>query len=439
MYPSLYDFFKDVFGVEWRGLKIINSFGFFVALSFIAAAWALTAELKRKQRQGLFVYTEQEILVGSPASFTEMLINFLLGFLMGFKIIGGFFMPNAFDDPQAFIFSSQGNWLLGILVGSFFVWLKWREKNKQKLPKPEKRTVRIWPHDRVGDMVIYAAIFGFAGAKLFDILEAPSSFFRSLQEVREGKQDASSLIFSGLTFYGGLIVATIAIIYYARKNKIGVIHLADAIAPAMMLAYALGRIGCQVAGDGDWGIVNSAFVSSADGHAISATSEQFTIAVQNNAEYIARKFGSIENLQHHSVHSFLGLPNWVFGYTYPHNVVGDGVNLIGCKGAHCSYLPMPVFPTPLYEMIACGILFLVLWNLRKKLKVPGQMAGIYLIFNGAERFMIEKIRVNATYNIAGMKITQAEIISFLLVIAGIVLLAQSRKWFGKKEEVKLAD
>lgn len=435
MYPNLYYFFKDVFGVEWQGLKIINSFGFFVALSFIAAAWALTAELKRKQAQGLFTYTEQSILVGRPASISELLVNFLLGFLMGFKIIGGFLMPNAFDDPQAFIFSSQGNWLVGILLGGLFAGLKWYEKNKQKLPTPEKRNVRIWPHDRVGDMVIYAAIFGFAGAKLFDVLEAPGSFIKAIQDVRTGKQDASSLIFSGLTFYGGLIVATIAIIFYARKHKIGVIHLADAIAPAMMLAYALGRVGCQVAGDGDWGIVNSAFVSTSDGHAIAATHDQFLTAVQNNADYVTRKFGSIQELQHHHVGSFLGLPNWFFAYTYPHNVVGDGVALAGCQGQHCSYLPLPVFPTPLYELLACGILFFVLWGLRKKLKVPGQMAGIYLIFNGTERFLIEKIRVNATYN-WGIKITQAEIISFLLIIAGIVLFSQSKKWFGKKEPEK---
>ncbi len=109
MYPNLFYFFKDVFGIEIDGLKIINSFGFFVAMAFIAGAWALTSELKRKQQQGLFTYTEQEIIVGKPASIAELIIHFLLGFVFGFKIIGGFFMANAFNDPQAFLFSSQGN------------------------------------------------------------------------------------------------------------------------------------------------------------------------------------------------------------------------------------------------------------------------------------------------------------------------------------------
>ena len=428
MYPNLYYFFKDVFGVDWQGLKIINSFGFFVALAFIAAAWALTAELKRKQGLGLFTFTEQKIKVGAPAPISELIINFILGFFLGYKIIGSFFMPNVFNDPQQYIFSSQGNWLMGILLGLFFAGLKWYEGNKQKLAVPEERTIRIWPHDRVGDMVVYAAIFGFSGAKLFDILEAPSSFIESIQVVRAGRQDAVSLLFSGLTFYGGLIVATIAIIFYARKHKIGIIHLADAIAPAMMLAYAVGRIGCQVSGDGDWGIVNSAFISDANGHSIVATTEQYAAALQSHHGYLVSKFGSLAQVPHHAVQPFLGLPNWFFAYTYPHNVVGDGVQFAGCSGQYCAYLPMPVFPTPFYEMMTCGILFLVLWMFRSKLKFPGQMAGLYLIFNGTERFLIEKIRVNAKYNFGSLGVTQAEIISFVLIICGMVLFTQAKKF-----------
>ena len=50
MYPNLYYFFREVFGIQWQWLKFINSFGFFVALAFIAGAIALTAEMKRKER-----------------------------------------------------------------------------------------------------------------------------------------------------------------------------------------------------------------------------------------------------------------------------------------------------------------------------------------------------------------------------------------------------
>ncbi|MEY3676459.1 MAG: hypothetical protein RJB67_949, partial [Bacteroidota bacterium] len=55
MYPNLYYAVQDLFGIEINGLKLINSFGFFVAIAFISAASILTAELKRKEKEGLLV------------------------------------------------------------------------------------------------------------------------------------------------------------------------------------------------------------------------------------------------------------------------------------------------------------------------------------------------------------------------------------------------
>lgn len=52
MYPNLYYAVKDLFGIEITGLKLINSFGFFVAIAFIAASAVLSAELKRKKKKG---------------------------------------------------------------------------------------------------------------------------------------------------------------------------------------------------------------------------------------------------------------------------------------------------------------------------------------------------------------------------------------------------
>ncbi|WP_204333415.1 hypothetical protein, partial [Proteus mirabilis] len=75
-----------------------------------------------------------------------------------------------------FLLSSHGNFLSGMLVALLFGGLKWWEKKKQQLEKPEERTIRIWPHDRVGDMVIYAALFGFLGAKIFHNLENWNEF-----------------------------------------------------------------------------------------------------------------------------------------------------------------------------------------------------------------------------------------------------------------------
>ena len=63
---------------------------------------------------------------------------------------------------------------------------------------------------------------------------------------------------------------------------------------------------------------------------------------------------------------------------------------------------------------------------------PGVMFSVYLILNGIERFLIEKIRVNNKYDIFGLKITQAEIISSLLIILGIIGIFYFRKLQKKK-------
>jgi len=154
MYPNLYYALKDLFGIDVPFFKVINSFGFFVALSFLAAAWLLIKELRRKQALGEFTYVETAVQIGKPAPATEIIINFLLGFFLGYKILGVLFVEGALNDPQSFIFSKQGSWPAGLILGFFFGGLKWWEKNKNKLPKPEERKIRIWPSDRVGEIVV---------------------------------------------------------------------------------------------------------------------------------------------------------------------------------------------------------------------------------------------------------------------------------------------
>lgn len=426
MYPNLYYAFKDLFGVEVPWLRFINSFGFFVALAFIAAAFILTLELKRKEGQGLLHAEDVKIVVGKPATIGELLMNFFLGFLLGFKILGLFLSDSTLkDDPQQFIFSSEGSWPAGIILGLLFAGLKWREKNKQKLSKTEERTIRIWPHDRVGDIVIYAALFGFLGAKLFHNFENWNEFVKD--------PIGALLSFSGLTFYGGLILATLAIFWYARKHQIGLRHLCDAAAPALMLAYAIGRIGCQVSGDGDWGILNSAYVTNPDSKVELVDSATFNAALQANAGYYTSQFNITDPAAapHKSVKAPSWLPDWSVAYSYPHNVLSEGTKISGCSDQYCSHLPIPVFPTAFYETVVCFLLFLLLWSLRSRLTIPGTMFAVYLIVNGIERFFIEKIRVNTKYDIFGWHPTQAELISSLLVITGISLFLYFKKKAAK--------
>jgi len=154
-----------------------------------------------------------------------------------------------------------------------------------------------------------------------------------------------------------------------------------------MLAYGIGRMGCQFSGDGDWGINNLA----------------------PKPEWM----------------SFL--PDWTWSYTYPNNVINAGVPIDGCIGNYCHELMYPVYPTPLYEIIMALGLFAFLWSIRKRISAPGMLFGIYMIVNGLERFFIEKIRINTNYTIFGKEITQAEIISFALIITGIIIVFRLRK------------
>jgi phosphatidylglycerol---prolipoprotein diacylglyceryl transferase len=427
MYPNLYYVFKDWFGVEWKGLSVLNTFGLLVAIAFIVAAIVISSELKRKEKQGLLSPREEIITVGKPASLSEILINALIGFVFGFKVLGLIFSRQEGVNPQDYIFSSQGNILGGILLAIILGGLKWNEKNKQKLKDPERRSVRIWPHDRVGDIIILGLIFGILGAKLFDNLENWNEFI----------QDPIGRLFSasGLTFYGGLILATIAICWYASKRGIKLVHLVDAAAPALMIAYAVGRIGCQVAGDGDWGVYNSAYVNDATGKTVRLAKEgEFMQALKKDStyflegkvpesnQYTGRTSPDLEHVHniYYKAPSFL--PNWMVAYSYPKNVNADGVKIPGDTDEHNRVLPVPVFPTPFYETIACSLLFLLLWSIRKRIKTPGVIFGIYLILNGLERFIIEKIRVNTTYSMFGFHPTQAEIISFLLFLTGLCFI-----------------
>lgn len=429
MYPNLYYALNDWFGWEVNAFKIFYTFGIFVALAFIVAAWILTLELKRKEKHGLLTPREETITTGKPATFFELFINGLVGFVFGYKLIGAFIASRQQGiDLQEYIFSSEGSWMGGLIIGGVLAFLKYREKNKQKLAKPEKRTIRIWPHDRVGDIVIFALVFGIIGAKLFDNLENWDRFIQN--------PIGNLLSPSGLTFYGGLICAAIAICIYAYKKGISLLHLTDAAAPALMIAYAIGRMGCQVAGDGDWGIYNSAYISEVPGRAVAATPEQFQQKLQEHSTYFLD--GSVsdapgtntmvtdrisETLAQVPHRSFKGpdfLPTWMFAYTYPHNVNEDGILLPNCEGKYCRALPQPVFPTPFYEIVACTLLFFILWFSRKKIKAPGVMFSFYLILNGVERFLVETIRVNTTYSIFGFHPTQAELISSILVLTGII-------------------
>ena len=376
MYPDLSYFFHDLFGSapdNW--LSVIKTFGFFLILSFLAAAYALYLELKRKEKEGLLQGTIEKEKIGFPPTWQEIALNAFFGFVLGFKVP---YIAQHFDafkpDPAIMIFSGDGIMLYGILGAALFGGLKYWDKKKRQLAKPLIKETLIMPHQRIGDITILAAISGIIGARLFSIIESEENIKAFMRDPLD-----QLLSGSGLAIYGGLIVAFITVYLYVKSKGMKPIHVMDAGAPAMIMGYAVGRLGCQFSGDGDWGIVNA-------------------------------------NPQP----GWWFLPDWAWSYNYPHNVLKEGAMMDGCLYDYCHQLSDGVYPTPLYESFFGIIIFIILWSLRKKIKIPGVLFFIYAFLNGIERFFIEKIRTNPDINLLGMKATQAEYVAALLIIIGAV-------------------
>jgi phosphatidylglycerol---prolipoprotein diacylglyceryl transferase len=305
MYPDFSYIFHDLFGTapdNWTA--VIKTFGFFLALSFLTAAYMLFLELKRKAAEG-------------------------------------FLLPHKIKDEK------------GNIQDAF-------------------------PHDRVGDITMVAAISGLLGAKIFAILE-------SAENVKAFIDDPIHTFFSGsgIAMYGGLIGGFVGVYWFVTKKlKMNALYMMDAVAPALIMAYAVGRIGCQLAGDGDWGIVAS------------------------------------------TQPSWWFLPDWLWAYGFPRNVVnssGHPHDLIqGFVGHYNTALNPKVYPTPIYETFMSTLIGAFLWFIRKRISTHGLLFMIYLVLNGVERFLIEKIRVNDKINAFGIRFTQAELIAVLLIFIGII-------------------
>ena len=95
------------------------------------------------------------------------------------------------------------------------------------------------------EMVFAAVIGGLVGSRLYYLIE----------NYNDVKSDLVGNVFSGagLVWYGGLIGGTIGVCIWAwRRNFLG-LTLLDVCAPALAIGYAVGRIGCQLSGDGDYG------------------------------------------------------------------------------------------------------------------------------------------------------------------------------------------
>lgn len=376
MYPDLSYFFHDLFGSDrdnW--LSIFKTFGFFLLMAFIVAARLLRSELKRREKLGQLHPQKTTVVPGKTVTVYDYIFNAVFGFVLGYKLPYAFANLDKWKEEGAgqVLLSLEGWWWSGVLgalaFGGYYYYLGSKQKKESPVTGPVEHDV--YPSARVGPITMAAAVGGILGAKFFAIIEYLPQFF----------DDPLKVLFSGdgLAIYGGLLGGALAVFLYLRSHKISPVPVMDAVAPSLIIAYGVGRMGCQFSGDGDWGV---------------------TAKPQPDWWF---------------------LPDWVWSYDFPHNVLNRGIPIDGCDVAYCNRLAEAVYPTSVYEVLMAFTIGAILWALRKRLTpFPGVLFSIYLFFNGVERFFIEFARINDRYNVLGFELSQAQLIAIGFMVTGAV-------------------
>jgi len=184
---------------------------------------------------------------------------------------------------------------------------------------------------------------------------------------------------SGLVWYGGFILGTAAVLFTIRKRRLPVWELADAVAPALALGYAIGRIGCFLVGD-DYG---------------RPTSLPWGVAFP------------------------VGLPpttagelRQMFGVSIAPNIPDDQL--------------LRVHPTQIYETLTClAIWGIGLWLFRRGLR-KGQTALIILGLLAVERFLVEILRAKDDRFFGGFTLAQVISVAVFLIVTTLAFVRSRR-------------
>ncbi|HWV57670.1 MAG TPA: prolipoprotein diacylglyceryl transferase [Longimicrobiales bacterium] len=200
------------------------------------------------------------------------------------------------------------------------------------------------------DLLAWVAIGGIVGAKVYYLaLHWQDLAANPLRELTSR---------GGLVWYGGLIGGVLAYYWQIRRRNLPVGDMFDSVAPGLMLAYAVGRIGCFLVGD-DYGLPTD---------------------------------------------------SWV-GIAFPQGAPPSTAGYLRSVGADIpASIPdatiMSVHPTQLYEVAAGLTLFAFLWWMSKRGLRSGQLFGLYLGLYGVERFLIEIVRAKGDRLLLGLSTSQ---------------------------------
>jgi phosphatidylglycerol:prolipoprotein diacylglycerol transferase len=272
--------------------------------------------------------------------------------------------PVFFEVPNWFPF------LGGQPITSFGVFMLLAFLTAGYVLRAELRRVGEDP-EKAWDFVFMAVVGGILGAKGYYIL---LNWPRLLD-------DPAGLVFSrgGLVWYGGFLLATALVIWEIRRQKLPVPAVADLMAPALALAYGVGRMGCFLVGD-DWGLPTD-----------SALGVRFPRGTPSS---------SVQNIEQ------------MFGVTVDPALVEKYGQVV------------PVHPTQLYEVGISTLIFFLLWRIRDHGHRKGWLFLLWLVLAGLERFAVEFLRAKDD-RFFGV-LTVAQIISLGIVAFGLAGLLRIR-------------
>jgi len=209
-------------------------------------------------------------------------------------------------------------------------------------------------------VVVWGAIGGIVGSRIYDVFD----------NLPEYLSHPWSIIFSGAGFvwYGGFIGGVIATWLVARHYRINFLTLTDMCAPALVAGQAFGRMGCQLSGDGDWGLPSRLPWAMAYPRAIVGWNPQTVLKLDRHDQLVSGFFPGVR-----------------------------------------------VHPAPIYEVLLYTGIFCVLWSVRKRIGTEGGMLYFYLILAGLARFLVEFVRINPRVFIG---LTEAQLISIAMIVVG---------------------
>lgn len=219
-------------------------------------------------------------------------------------------------------------------------------------------------HDEGFLIIGVAGLAGLIGARLYHVLESP----------RELIADPSLLISRyGFAWFGGFLGGFVALLFLAKHFKIPTLEFMDLCSPAAAVGYAIGRIGCLLSGDGDYG-----------------KPTPWT---------------------------------WPWGMAFPHGVVPTTETCVQWGWpADCR-----VYPTPIYEFFIWMAIAAFLWHMGRKAatgeRPRGEIFCGYLILTGVARFLIEFIRINPR---SFFGLSNAQTASLASIVISLLLFWQIR-------------